>query len=314
MTDATPLTIRGRRTPLDYIFFLRPVLLPPVWTIALLGSVGDSASGATSAWRWLAFFLHLTCLYGGVFTLNQVCDVESDRRNRKLFFLPEGIISPRAAWGFTTAVDLAALLLSVQFGRWHLALTVTVMALGVAYSVGRRPWKNRPWLGFLANALGHGPLVYLLGQAAISPSAAVHWCSSIPYFFAVGAVFLATTVPDVAGDRASGKATASVVLGGRTAMAAATVLVFVSTVLAAALGDYRLAVAAVVALPVFVWSTAQGGEYAAGAAKAGVGFLSIAAVIAYPLYLLLLLTGVAATRLFFRWRFGVTYPTLSARG
>jgi 4-hydroxybenzoate polyprenyltransferase len=314
MTDALPLTIRGRRTPLDYIFFLRPVLLPPVWTIALLGTVGGPASGAMSTWRWLAFFLHLTCLYGGVYTLNQIRDIESDRRNRKLFFLPEGIIPPRAAWGFTAAVDLAALLLSVRFGRWHVVLTVMVMALGVAYSVGRRPWKNRPWLGFLANALGHGPLVYLLGQTAFSPSAAIRWCSSIPYFFAVGAVFLATTIPDVAGDRASGKTTASVVLGGRSVMAAATMLVLASTVLAAALGDYRLAVAAVVALPVFVWSTAQAGEYAAGAAKAGVGFLSIAAVVAYPLYLILLLTGFVATRLFFRWRFGVTYPTLSARG
>ena len=134
--------IQGHRTPLDFFFFLRPVLLPPVWTIALLGTVSTGPSPELSAARWAAFFLHLTALFGGVYTLNQICDIESDRINRKLYFLPGGIISVRAAWIFTVALDVVALGLSLMFGWTHVILTAAIIALGVAYSVGASPWKN----------------------------------------------------------------------------------------------------------------------------------------------------------------------------
>jgi 4-hydroxybenzoate polyprenyltransferase len=80
--------IQGRHTPLDYFFFLRPVLLPPVWTIALLGTIPLHESRLLSASAWSIFFLHLTALFGGVYTLNQIYDIESDRLNRKRYFLP----------------------------------------------------------------------------------------------------------------------------------------------------------------------------------------------------------------------------------
>jgi 1,4-dihydroxy-2-naphthoate octaprenyltransferase len=210
---------------------------------------------------------------------------------------------------FTVALDLAALLLSLTFGRDHLVITAVVMVLGIVYSAGPHPWKNHPWLGFLANAAGHGPLVFLFGRTAMSLSAASSWYSSVPYFLAVGAVYLATTVPDVRGDCATGKTTAAVVLGGRPVMIIASVLVVAAIAIAGLLRDNYLLAGAVATLPFFVWSAARVGETAAGAAKAGVGLLSAAAIVAYPLYLVLLLVGFLATRRFFHWRFGMTYPT-----
>jgi hypothetical protein len=78
--------------------------------------------------------------------------------------------------------------------------------------------------------------------------------------------------------------------------------------------DYHLAVAGAATLPFLALGLNDGERSAATAAKTAVGFLTVAAVIAYPLYLCVLVPGFLGTRLFFRWRFGLTYPTLSGGG
>lgn len=299
--------IRGRRTPLDYFFFLRPVLLPPVWTIALLGTIRSGLTHEMPPIMWFAFFIHLSALFGGVYTLNQICDVESDRLNKKLYFLPEGIISIDAAWRFTIALNVFALSVSVIFGWRHLILTAFIVMLGALYSVGKSPWKNQPWLGLISNVVGHGLVVFLFGFVVTACPMSESWLTGIAYSMAVGAVYLATTVPDVEGDRSTSKRTPAVQWGERATMIAAAALVVVAICIAALIGDRYLAVAGLVALPFFVVASVRS-SYAASAAKAAVGALSIAAAIAYPAYLILLVSGFVGTRLFFRWRFGISYP------
>jgi hypothetical protein len=45
------------------------------------------------------------------------------------------------------------------------------------------------------------------------------------------------------------------------------------------------------------------------AAKVAVGALTVAAAVSYPWYFAVLLAGFFGTRLFFRWRFDLSYPT-----
>lgn len=300
--------IQGRHTPLDYFFFLRPVLLPPVWTIALLGTIPLHESRLLSASAWSIFFLHLTALFGGVYTLNQIYDIESDRLNRKLYFLPEGIISLRSAWIFTIVLDIAALGLSLVFGWVHLALTLVIVLLGIVYSVGSSPWKNHPWLGLISNAIGHGLVVFLFGAVISGRPLSENWIGGLAYTLAVGAVYLATTVPDVEGDGRTGKRTLAVAWGARATMIVSGALVSIAIVLAAWSNDRYLAFAGIAAWPFFLRAVLRPSS-ATIAAKAAVGALSVAAAVAYPLYVILLLSGFVATRLFSRWRFGVTYPT-----
>jgi 4-hydroxybenzoate polyprenyltransferase len=307
-SDPTPVRVGGSATPLDFLFFARPVLLLPVWTIALLGTVVPGRL-PIDGWRWVALFVHLSCLFGAVYTLNQIRDIESDRLNRKLFFLPEGLISLTAAWRYTIALNLVALGMASWFGLASAILTAAVIVLGVVYSVGRQPWKNRPLLGFLANAVGHGTLVFLIGRVFTGQTMAGSLWPSLPYFLAVGAVYLATTVPDATGDRLSDKRTAAVCLGGQLTMAIAALLVSASVALAAAVPDRHLLVAAIIVWPVFglgVWRTRA---WAARAAQAAVLALSLSAVWTYPAYGVLLIVGFVGTRLFFRWRFGMDYPS-----
>ncbi|HUU44374.1 MAG TPA: UbiA family prenyltransferase [Acidobacteriota bacterium] len=306
--DSAPVHVGGRATPLDFLFFARPVLLPPVWTIALLGTI-IPGRWRIDGWWWLVFFVQLSCLFGAVYTLNQIRDIESDRLNRKLFFLPEGLISLRAAWRYTIALNLAALVLALWFGLASAILTAAVIALGIAYSLGRSPWKNRPLLGLLANVLGHGTLVFLLGRVFVGQSVSGSVWPSLPYFLAVGAVYLATTVPDAIGDRLSNKRTVAVCVGGRLTMAIAALFVSGSVALAVAVADRHLLVAAIIVWPFFGLGVWRPRLWAARAAQAAVLALSLAAAWAYPAYAVLLFAGFMGTRLFFRWRFGMNYPS-----
>jgi 1,4-dihydroxy-2-naphthoate octaprenyltransferase len=188
-------------------------------------------------------------------------------------------------------------------------LTLVLIALGVAYSVGRRPWKNRTILGLIANALGHGTIVFLMGRVFVNQSSPAAVWYSVPYLFAVAAVYLATTVPDEAGDRLSGKCTLAVCIGTRRTMVVSALLVAAATLLALTSNDHHLTIAALASLPFFAAGIGRADTWAPRAAKAGVLALSISAAWAYPAYLALLAAGFVGTRLFFHWRFRMVYPS-----
>ncbi len=307
MTPAT--TIKGKHTVLDYLFFSRPVLLPPVWSIALLGVVSAGPSIITP-WHWIAFFVQLSFLFGAVYTLNQIFDVESDRTNQKLFFLPEQLIPTANAWSFTLVLNLSALALAFDFGLAYLMLTLAIIVLGILYSAGSRAWKNDPFAGFAANVIAHGSIVYAMGVAFAGADPALFWMRGTGYALAVGGVFLATTVADIEGDRRAGKQTIAVKLGAKAAMVLAVMLVIGATVMAISRDDPWLYIPAICVLPIFARATLSDIDtWAPRAAKSGVLALSIAAVVAFPAYLAILVAGFFGTRLFFRWRFGMTYPS-----
>ncbi|MBI5868922.1 MAG: UbiA family prenyltransferase [candidate division Zixibacteria bacterium] len=321
MRSSGPVTIHGRHTILDYIFFTRPVLMPPVWTIALLGAHGVASPSPIPIWRWIVMFVQLWCLFGAVYTLNQIFDVESDRANNKLFFLPESLIRKRAAWIFTVALNLASLALALLFGIAYLSLSGAIVLLGVLYSAGPRAWKNHHLLGLLANVVAHGLIVYSMGAVFAGGQLSITWGFALPYVFAVGGVYLATAAADTTGDSATGKRTVAVAWGTvRTMIAAFTFIVF-ALILSVVRFDWHLAAAAVACLPFFAISVSVGllsgspALQALGApqtsAKAAVAALTLAAIVAYPFYLACLVPGFLLTRAFFHWRFRMTYPSLT---
>ncbi len=304
------MSIGGRKTPLDYLFFTRPVLMPPVWTIALLGVAESSTQRSIALWEWPLFVIQLWCLFGAVYTLNQICDIESDGVNKKLFFLPEGIISISAAWRFTIVLNVLSVALAVPFGYEYIALTLVIVILGVVYSVGQLPWKNRPMLGFTANVIAHGVVVYVMGAVFAGAEVVSALLPSIAYGCAVGGVYLATTVADIPGDQVSGKRTVGVWAGGRATMLIASLLVGTAIVLAIWQTQLALALAAFVSLPFFTWASRSNPlDRAPLAAKAGVATLTLGAAVYFPVYLALMVAGFFLARAFFYWRFGLRYPT-----
>jgi len=304
---------KSRRTILDYIFFTRPVLMPPVWTIALLGTQTTAANTDLSLAQLGLFLFQLACLSAAIYTLNQIADVESDRLNDKLFFLADGIIGIGSARVFSIALHLTAIVIAWTFGTTYTLLTITGLVLGLMYSTGTYPLKDHPLPGLFANMIGHGAIVYLLGAVSANVPVESAVLSPLSYALAVGAVYLATTVPDMEGDRTAGKLTMPVWIGPRPTMFIASMLVTLALILALWTGDWHLLIPAILVLPLFVIAIWRDGASAARAAIAAVGFLTLAAVWAYPAYAILLILGFIGTRFFFIWRFGMAYPTFSPR-
>ena len=296
---------------LDYLFIARPVLMPPVWTILLLGyhraspfSVYDNPIG-------LAFLL-ISFSIGAVYILNQIHDIESDRINKKLFFLAEGLISVKNAWAETILLIsigiIGAFMISLQLG----SLFVIGFVFGFLYSAPPLSLKNRHIWGLLFNSLGHGSLTFLIGWCVASNLSLEAFLFSLPYLLAVAAVYLNTTLPDIEGDRKAKKITLGVKLGISVSCWLSVIFVLSSFFLALVVKDWVFMLAAGLCLPIFVFAAlTKEIKQIILSSKMAVLFLTLAAAVFYPWYFIILVLGFLGTRIYYQVRFNMTYPTIS---
>ncbi|MBU1319739.1 MAG: UbiA family prenyltransferase [candidate division Zixibacteria bacterium] len=306
---------------LDYIFFTRPVLFPPVWTILILGvRAADAREGASPFYStgadgldptFILLMFLATCLYAGVYTYNQIHDIETDRKNGKLFFLAEGMISTTEALLITVVLDAVAIAggfyISVHIGYAFAA----VLILGILYSHPRTNFKGKPSHGYWANAFGHGMLPFIIGWAFLDSISLEAAFKSTPYLFGVGAIFLNTTLPDRRGDEDAGKITHGVRWGVKSTMQASVFLVILSVILAQMSGDYAYLISGLIALPFFIRAArSQKLEHITLSTKIAILALSAFACIYLPYYLALLLIGFMVARAYYKMRFDLDYPTL----
>lgn len=295
---------------LDYLFLIRPVLMPPVWTILLLGHRRSAQVAGEGHLPGLAVLL-ITFLVGGVYVLNQIFDIESDRLNKKLYFLPLGYISKRSAIVEMIILNVAsivpAFLISMQLG----VLFIMGALFGFFYSAPPFSLKNRPIGGLFSNALAHGSLAFLIGWVMNRSLTAESLLYSLPYLLAVAAIYLNTTVPDLEGDRSTGKTTFAVQWGvGRTVILS-TSLVGLAILVSLGTKDFPFLIASAASFPLFILSAiTKNDRIIAITTKASILLLSIAAGIFYPWYFLVLIVGFVGTRLFYKARFNLDYPSL----
>lgn len=313
------------RKLLDYIFFMRPALFPPVWTILILGARASDVREGGSPVASLGFseipldlillLLLSTFLYGGVYTLNQVFDIESDRKNRKLFYLTEGLISVKSAIVFTVILDLIAVVGAFALGFRVGILFLFIVVLGILYSHPRTNFKGKPSHGYWSNAIGHGVIPFMIGWTvfdAVSLEAAL---KSVPYMLGVGAIYLNTTLPDREGDRASGKITHGVRWGEKKTMQSSVFLVVLSIITAQMAGDFAMLIGALIALPFFIVAAVANGndqmQKIIFSTKIAILALSLFACIYLPYYIAILVLGFGLSRRYYRSTFGMNYPSLS---
>jgi len=309
---------------LDYIFFLRPALFPPVWTIVILGARAADVREGGSPITSLGFsaiptdlvllLLFSTLLYGGVYTLNQVFDIESDKQNKKLFFLAEGMISVKSAIVLTVILDLVAVIGAFTLGLWVGLLFSFIVVLGILYSHPRTNFKGQPSHGYWSNAVGHGIVPFMIGWAAFGDIGLEAALKAVPYMFGVGAIYLNTTLPDRDGDRAVGKITHGVRWGIKKTMQASVFLVVLSIITAQMAGDFAYLLASLISLPFFVMAAAASKKEAMPriilSTKIAIIVLSLSASIYLPYYLAVLIIGFNLSRVYYKSRFGLDYPSI----
>ncbi len=302
-------------TALDHLFLMRPMLMPPVWTISLLAY--GQAQQQTSGSDWLPALYPIavfSLLTGGVYIQNQVHDIESDKANCKLFLLTDGYISVRAANLQTLLCYGAAVVLAFVHSIWLGSLMSLYLLLGNQYNIPPFRWKDRPNAGLLYNVIVYGTLTYVMGWMAAAPPDYEMVLQSIPYCLGVGAIYLNTTLPDIPGDRAAGKITIAVRHGFKISAVLACVMLSGAVLTGWWLDDPYIAVPSLLALPLFLRMPVTGRvDDVARATKVGVLVLALAAVVVYPPYLGLLIVLFFGSRPYYKYRFGITYPSFQVQ-
>lgn len=300
----------------DYLFLMRPIILIPVWTFYLLGAHHgrDPASSGAPAQSLLIGALSFTLLIGAAYIVNQITDRESDRLNRKLFLISDGIVPVRTAWIETCMLGAMALAAGAFVSLPFFFLLLFGALLGAAYSIEPLRLKRRPGLDVAANAVGNGIINTLAGWIAAGGSTAGLPVLA-PYPLAVASVHLATTLADIGGDSGMGLRTTGVAIGARRGLFASAALMAAAAGLAWAVGNRPAFYASLLSLPCFISALGRlraapaAGELLLPAKVATLVFTAAAGIIFWP-FIPFVIAVLWCTRIYYRRRFGIVYPSL----
>ncbi|MFP4416959.1 MAG: UbiA family prenyltransferase [Fibrobacterota bacterium] len=321
---------------IDCFFLLRFPLLAPVWTILVLGwatsnsqvCVGGTFTPECILWAQESFLwislIGFSLIVASIYVVNQIVDIESDRLNGKLFLLPNGIISIRGAWIVALLCATGGMLIAVLFfDLWMALLYGLGMVLGILYNLPPASLKNRAWGGMFANLAGHGIITYLVGwytarfvlpESTASLDAAL--LSSLSPGLANAAVYITTTIADMEGDEKVGKKTFAVLYGQRWTAFSAALLCAATLVISFYLpyNAWVMVVPTVISLALFISLIFRPEKQQAFRAFKWPVFLLTASVTAFtPMYGILIIFTFFLSRLYYRWRFSIEYPTFKAQ-
>jgi len=306
-----------KHNPFDFIFLIRPILLIPCWNFLLIGSYrAQGVDGFTG--RIVLGLIIYTFVMGGVYILNQIMDVETDRINKKLFLLSEGYVSIKYAYIEMLILWIVAIFLSLRFDMIFVIFIIISIIMGILYSVSPVKLKGKPIFDTLSNGFGYGMINLGVGWLLVRPFEWNMFWLFIPYFLSLSAFFINTTIVDMEGDRRAHESTTALFLGENVASMVSTVLMMGGVVIAYILKDLVCLIPAAVSLPLFVYVAVYSSLKnrihrkltIASFRLHGLVFTLITAFI-YPLYLLVLIVVFISMRSYYKSRFGMVYPTLS---
>ena len=313
--DSGPVLRAPALRPLDYVFFMRPTVIVGMWVFFLWGAaLGAGHAGLTFPSLYpsrpvLLGFLAMTAVLGGGCVLNQITDIETDRVNGKLFFLPRGIISLRAAWTELALLWVAALVLSAFLPVGFRVVLAASLFINLTYSAPMVAAKSRfPW-DVVWNGLGFGVASSAAGWASVAPLSPALLAPALAYALVVAGATASTSIPDVDGDRSAGLRTTAAVLGKRGASVLTLVLVSAAALVGALTRDPLALFGPLLALPLLVKAHRSGERSDRTLAnEAMVLAFGLVATVRMPYLLVLLLLVYFASRGYYRARFGLSYP------
>jgi 1,4-dihydroxy-2-naphthoate octaprenyltransferase len=303
---------------LDYFFVLRPMLFVPGWSAVLAGYF---ISSKKELYYTPHVFLNLDYLQisillilfsaamGATFLLNQLKDIDSDLKNKKLFILSENHITKKSAINETLILILLSLILALNFSSWFfLAVVLFIILTGFMYNYKPFRFKDRPLGSAFANTL-MAVLAFAIGWLAVNDIGYGLIIDSLPYVFFNTALYFFTTLPDIAGDKDSNKRTLAVLYGIDVVIILAEVCYLAGFISAIILKDYFALAFIVCSFPFFVnvlinrrvKNTIKTTKYA-------ILFFAAALWLKIPFYFPLLIAIFIFTKWYFARRFHFDYP------
>ncbi len=304
---------------LDLLFLTRPTILVPVWTFMFLGYFWASGHRFLQIQLvpqkafWMVFASY-TFLMAGSYIVNQISDRETDRLNRKLFLLSEGKVPVYLAYIWLFLLWGVSLYLLLKIGGVFGILWPISLLMGLLYSLPPVKFKGRPFFDLIFNSIGYGMVNFLVGWITVSPIDRWAFVHSIPYVLLVGAVFLNTTVPDIPGDRLSGEITTGVYLGEKSTTLFALAMITPAIILAVVLKDPFSLIASLFSFPFFLKAFLNPNDLNVKLSyRIGGATLVLMVSLRYILFFAVLIFLFVALKFYYKFRFGLDYPTLKGR-
>jgi 4-hydroxybenzoate polyprenyltransferase len=293
------------------------LILIPAWNFLLIGSFLASRQGNFTmdlVWGLVIY----TCVLGGVYILNQIMDIETDRLNKKLFILSGGYVTIKAAYVELAVLWILAVVLSIRFGAVFTVLIIISILMGIAYSLPPVKLKGKPVLDTLSNGVGYGMINFAVGWLLLREFEWHMFGQFVPYFLSISAVFINTTIVDIEGDKMANEKTTGVFLGASLAHVVSMLVMSGAIVSAYLQRDYICLIPAAVSLPLFIYTAVYCLKNNRVSRKATIAsfrlpglLFTIITCILYPMYFLIVLVVLVAMRIYYKLRFNMTYPTLA---
>ena len=293
------------------------MLLIPLWSIYLL--IHNRISPSEYSLDALCGLALLSLICAGAYVLNQIYDRESDSTNGKLgFFADSGRLTLNSGWIIYSLLTICPILAAFFMNPLLAPPLVVGAIIGYAYSAPPLSAKDRPLAGYIFNVIPYSVIAWWVvlvcskdGFANFTARIGMDWPIILCAGFAVGGVYLITTVPDVAGDAKAGKRTAAVAIGVKKTMTLAILNLAASLGLAAFSGFHSFTAASALAIPLAVMAARPGGgRFVALSAKAPIIVVTLFAGFYHPIYGTFVILLIMASRTYYRVRFAEVYPQI----
>lgn len=303
---------------LDYFFVLRPILFIPGWSTLLAGYLIASKKSIffsrqeilnQNGTQIILLMILFTCSMGASFLLNQMKDIETDLKNKKLFLLSEKHISKKAAIIETSLLIITALILANHINFFVLIDTVLfIIITGYAYNFKPFNLKDHPWGSVTANS-AMGFLAFSIGWHSLTGYNESLWVDVIPYLFFNTALYFFTLLPDLMGDKESNKNTLAVLKGDKYVINISFFCFIIALISSVVLKDYYALIFISISAPFFISALiSKSISLTIKATKFGIFFFSLVICFKLPLYLVVLLALFIFTKWYFKSRFKYNYP------
>jgi 4-hydroxybenzoate polyprenyltransferase len=308
---------------LDCFFATRPLLLIPVWAFGIFGFF--AAQGGIFHRHWPLFSMGIqfhsfvwmvvfSCSVSFVFIINQLADIEADKKNNGLPLIARGIVSIKAATITAWCAAIVSLALPLIFCKYTIALlSLFSMAIGAVYSFRPLRLSGRPYFDFVTNAIGFGVIAFGVGWVCGGKTITDlnFFIDALPYVLLMCAGSISSTLPDIAGDRLDNKMTTAVVLGKRRAHLLATAFILAAAVAAGLDSDIVALICSIVSLQLYLGFIVRPGRlFEEATYKVGGGFMVLMAAAILPIMIPVSLLLYFATSSYFRIRHKMKYPSL----
>ena len=302
---------------MDYFFLLRPTLFFPLWTVVLAGRfnaiqssevfMSGELSGAVFP-PLILIFAAFGALMGASYTINQLVDSEGDKTNRKLFLVADKYVTYKGGVWLSLALVVVGLTGFFGYGlKFGVVALVFIIITGIVYNFQPFKWKDNPFLGIFVTVFGGGA-AFCFGYLPVVDIQLL--LKSIPYLLAFTAVSILTTIPDMEGDKASGKITFALKFGVNKAAAVSMSMCLLSTLIGWFTNDRIIFWAALLSSPVYVIAFFhQGRESVLLTVKFSIFILSLAVGLRFPWYLAVMGGYFFFGRWYYRSRFDMIYPS-----